>query len=243
MSQSPRGRAANLDRWHTPLPRGPRFLAGVIDFVVLLIPEVIAYELIAAGPVGRWSSYYQAHTKGGLGASLTKFPGVNGAIYHFYIAIEVITAIYLIGMYLGFGATVGKLALGLRITRLDGSRLTPLSAALRSIPFWLPLLVTPISLPLLFFQYVGSPILIISRPDRRALEDLLGGTMVIRRELAGTSLRQLTETGPPAPPPSTPPGARGGHLPGWEPTSGPPQPVAPRPKRSEPDPGDGEEKP
>ncbi len=241
MRKSPRGRAADLDLWRQPpLPRGPRFLAAIIDFLVLLIPEVVAYELIAAGPVNRWATYYQSHPKVGVSGSLAKFPDVNGAVYHFYIAIEVITAIYLIGTYLGLGATVGKLALGLRITRLDGSRLSVRAAVLRSIPFWLPLLVTPISLPLLFFQYVGSPILIISRPDRRALGDLLAGTMVIRKELAGTGLQDLIAQGPPVPPPKTPPPARSGHLPGWEPASQPPAPVSSGSEPPREQPGDGE---
>ncbi len=223
LRQTPDGAdRANSSRGQPPLPRGPRFLAGVIDFFALLIPEVVAYELIAAQEVNRWSTYYQSHPKAGLSASLARYPGVNAAVFHFYIAIEVLTAAYLIASYLVWGATPGKLALGLRITRLDGSPLSVRAAVLRSVPFWLPLLVTPISLPLLFFEYVGSPILIISRPDRRALEDLLAGTMVVRRELAGTPLSQLVA--PPAPrrPQSSPPAPRGRHLPGWEPAAPPP---------------------
>lgn len=223
LRQTPDGADRANSNWgHPPLPRGPRFLAGVIDFFALLIPEVVAYELIAAGEVNRWSAYYQSHPKAGLSASLAKYPDVNATVFHFYISIEVLTAAYLIASYLIWGATPGKLALGLRITRLDGSPLSVRAAVLRSIPFWLPLLVTPISLPLLFFEYVGSPILIISRPDRRALEDLLAGTMVVRRELAGTPLSQLVA--PPAPrrPPSSPPAPRGRHLPGWEPAAPPP---------------------
>ena len=223
LRQTPGGREQASSSWgQPPLPRGPRFLAGVIDFFALLIPEVAAYELIAAGEVNRWSSYYQSHPKAGLSASLAKFPNVNAAVFHFYITIELLTAVYLIASYLLWGATPGKLALGLRITRLDGSPLTIRAAVLRSVPFWLPLLVTPISLPLLFFQYVGSPILIISRPDRRALEDLLGGTMVVRREVAGTPLAQLVAPPSPRRPPSSPPAPTGRHLPGWEPAPAPP---------------------
>ena len=142
LRQTPDGADRANSSWgHPPLPRGTRFLAGMIDFFALLIPEVVAYELITAAQVNRWSAYYQSHPKAGLSASLAKYPNVNAAVFHFYIAIEVLTAAYLIASYLIWGATPGKLALGLRITRLDGSPLSVRAAVLRSVPFWLPLLV------------------------------------------------------------------------------------------------------
>lgn len=222
-----------------PLPRAPRFGAAFIDFLILLIPEVIAYLLIAAGPINRWAVYLQSHPKQGVSGALNHNPGVNAAVYHFYIAIEVITAVYLIATYLALGATVGKMAFGLRIRRVDGQPLTPLNAALRSVPFWLPLLLTPIALPLLFFVYVGGSLLILSRPDRRGIADLLGRSMVVRQQFSGSSLQELVGTRALVAPPREPPrpaSGGGGHLPGWEPDQSPPSPVPSAP----PEPG-GEE--
>ncbi|MHB1525813.1 MAG: RDD family protein [Candidatus Dormibacteria bacterium] len=210
------------------LPTWPRLGAAVIDFVVLLIPEIIAFQLIAGPAMTRALNYYQAHQAQGPSVAVAHAPNYQPALYHFYIAIEAITAAYLIASYLGFSSTLGKLAVGLRVTRVDGRPLRVRDAVLRSLPFWLPLLLVPISVPLLFFQYVGGTILIFTRPDRRGPEDLLGGTMVVAKEFQGRSLTELAQIGPPPRPswPSRqPPPPGGGHLPGWEPVYAPPTPA------------------
>jgi uncharacterized RDD family membrane protein YckC len=67
-----------------------------------------------------------------------------------------------------FGATLGKMAIGARIVRLDGSKLTYGIAAAR----WLCERLSDI---LLFTGYL----FIAFREDKRALHDLLAGTRVI----------------------------------------------------------------
>jgi len=209
------------------LPTWRRLGAAGLDFVVLLIPEIIAFQLIAGPAMSRALNYYQAHVSQGPAAAVAHSPEYQPALDHFYIAIEAITAAYLIATYLGWSATVGKLLFGLRITRVDGRPLRVRDAVLRSVPFWLPLLIVPLAVPLLFFQYVGGTILIFARPDRRGPEDLLGNSMVVAKEFQGQSLQQLMQLKPPAPPPPQPPPPSSGHLPGWEPVYQPPAAALP----------------
>ena len=66
-----------------------------------------------------------------------------------------------------FGATVGKMAIGAKITMLDGSPIGYNRALLR----WLAARLSDI----FFFGYI----LIALRRDKRALHDLLAGTKVV----------------------------------------------------------------
>lgn len=199
------------------LPVWPRFAAAALDFLVLLVPEVIAYQLIAGPTLSQALHYYNSHQKLGLANAVAHTPNYQPAVYHFYIAMEAITAAYLIASYLGFSATLGKLALRLRITRVDGSPLRVRDAVLRSLPFWVPLLLpSPVGVYVFFFQFLGGSILIIFRPDHRGPEDLLGNSMVVARQAQGKSLADAiglarTPTQPRVPPltPPSPTVARG----------------------------------
>ena len=212
MSQLPAPRRAR------PLPVGPRFAAAAIDFILLAIPEAIAYILIAAPQVSRVEAYYQAHPKQGIAAAVAHTPGYATSNLHFFIVAEAVTAAYLIGGYLALSGTVGKRLMGLRITRVDGSPLRVRDAVLRSLPFWVPWLLPAVGLYLNFFEFVGGSILLLFRPDHRAPEDMLGGSIVVWREQEGRSLREIVTSEPRRllPPPYTG-GPGGGHLPGWEP--------------------------
>lgn len=202
------------------LPSWPRLAAGVVDFFVLLIPEIVLFELIAGGAMSKAMTYYNNHPGRGLSSAVAHSPAYESSLYHFYIAIEALTAAYLIICYLRWGATVGKLVIGLRITRYDGNPLTPRDAALRSLPFWLPLLLpSVIGIYIFLAQYVGSTILILIRPDHRGIEDVLGRSIVVYKESEGQPMRDLVSVRPLVRPPLAPPIPRseGGHLPGWEP--------------------------
>lgn len=221
------------------LPSGERLAAAVIDFLVLAVPQVILAVLIAGPQFRRYFTFVSAHAKN---AHLTTNPtfirlahqlGTVG--FRFSIVSEALTAVYLIGMYLGTGATLGKLALGLRITRVDGSSMTIRDAVLRSLVFWVPLLIPVIGLWLWLLQYIGGTLVVLIRPDHRGPEDLLGRTIVVRKESRGRPLQELlgyagTAAVPPSQPP-TPPHGRGGHLPGWGPPADqPPPPSGPEPE-------------
>jgi uncharacterized RDD family membrane protein YckC len=84
------------------------------------------------------------------------------------ILANLVRLTYEVGMNGAFGATVGKMALGLRIVRGDGKRIGYLQALLRSIG-------CRVSEAVFGFGFL----FIIIRPDRRALHDLVAGTQVV----------------------------------------------------------------
>jgi uncharacterized RDD family membrane protein YckC len=82
----------------------------------------------------------------------------------------IVQMIYYVGMNGQFGATVGKLVIGARIVRLDGSRIGFGLAFLR----WLATILSGLT--------CGIGYLIVAfREDKRALHDLIVGTQVIYR--------------------------------------------------------------
>jgi uncharacterized RDD family membrane protein YckC len=211
------------------LPAAERLAAAVVDFGVLAVPQVIVAIAIAGHQFSRYASFVANHSKDTHLATNPTFvklaASVNATIPRFLLVSEAITAVYLIGMYLATGATLGKLVMGLRITRVDGSPMTPRDAVLRSLVFWVPLLIPAIGLWLWLAQYIGGTLVVLFRPDHRGPEDLLGRTIVVRKESQGRSLAELfspARPGTPTFPPPSPPAARGGHLPGWGPADEPP---------------------
>lgn len=205
----------------------------MIDFLVLFVIELIVAIPIAGHQFTRVVNFEKAYT--GSRSALTKNPHFVALAHLFAVQLRYVgivaaalTAIYLIGMYLATGATLGKLALGLRITRVDGRPMTIRDAVLRSIVFWVGNPFLPvIGVWIWLLQYVGGTLVLLFRPDHRGPEDLLGGTMVVRKVDQGRSLADVAGYGPPSVPPSTPPDApvlRGGHLPGWGPVPDQPPP-------------------
>ena len=84
--------------------------------------------------------------------------------------VELVAGVaYTIGFWLVAAATPGKMILGLRIVMADGRRLQPGAALVRYVG-------TYISAILIFIGYL----MIAFRADKRALHDLIAGTMVIR---------------------------------------------------------------
>jgi uncharacterized RDD family membrane protein YckC len=226
------------------LPSGERLAAAVLDFLALAVPQVILGTVILGQRFGRLASFMEAHSKDTHIATNHTYIALSNqasvVLGHFLIAAEAVTAVYLVGMYLGTGATLGKLAMGLRITRVDGSAMTPRDAVLRSLVFWVPLFslvfIPVIGVWLWLVESVWGTLVILLRPDRRAPEDLLGRTIVVRKESQGQSLAELLNyAAPPAPsaqPPSPIPG-RGGHLPGWGPSDEPPPAASARRRKGE----------
>jgi uncharacterized RDD family membrane protein YckC len=88
----------------------------------------------------------------------------------FFLLSHLIRAIYDTLLNGRFGATVGKMALGLRITRLDGSSIGYRLAFAR----WLACRLSELAL------YTGYLVVLV-RHDKRALHDLLAGTKVVFR--------------------------------------------------------------
>ncbi|MGH7643543.1 MAG: RDD family protein [Candidatus Dormibacteria bacterium] len=216
------------------LPSWERLAAAVIDFLVLIVPQLILFTVIAGHRFSKIYSFEVAHRGEGaakLAANSTFIRlghQFTPAFDTFLIVSEALTAAYLIGMYLGTGATLGKLALGLRISRVDGRPMTVRDGVLRSLVFWVPFLIPLVGVWLLLLQYVGGTLVLLIRPDHRGPEDLVAGTFVMRKADQGRSLAEISGVGLQsisAPPPSDSPVVRTGHLPGWGPvTDQPPSP-------------------
>jgi uncharacterized RDD family membrane protein YckC len=217
------------------LPSGERLAAAVIDFLVLAVPQAVLLVVIVltSSQYHQFTVFLEAHSKATNLASNPTFVRLSKHLTtvatEFLYTAEAVTAAYLIFMYIRFGATLGKLALGLRITRVDGSPMTVRNAVLRSTVFWIPLLVPVIGLWIWLVEYMAGTLVVLFRPDHRGPEDLLGHTIVVRKESVGRSLAELLHYAPPLAPPGQPPSpqGRGGHLPGWGPSDAPPPPPGP----------------
>lgn len=144
-----------------------RFGAIVIDLIVIVIAALVLGAV--AGALGANSMVAQLI---GFGISVGYNIYMNGA----------------------FGATLGKMALDMRIVQIDGRRIDYTTAALRYSPFIVfgvisillanpdvaaPGLDTGSILNLLYC--IAAIIVLVSNPMKRTLHDLLAKTVVIRK--------------------------------------------------------------
>jgi uncharacterized RDD family membrane protein YckC len=190
---------------------GRRFLALLIDGVVLLI---------AAAPF--------AETTRSPGYLRIEFPGALSA------APFVLWLAYFVIMEGGVGATLGKLALGLRVVKTDGSKLDWGAAFVRNLsrlvdgfPYVIP--------------YLVGAIAVWSGPTRQRLGDIWAHTVVVERDSVprpGSGWERPMTGSVPAPPPAGAPAPAGGTPPPTPPAIGsdvgpdvppipPPPPVPP----------------
>ncbi len=156
--------AAAADRIAPPAGFWARLGAAVIDFVLLTIVFVVIWTPLA-GP-RHWHIPEVPQTLTDASMQLYRDQLTlwwDKAAFIFY-PIFLLYDVLLNGR---FGATVGKMAIGAKITRLDGSPIGYNRALLR----WLAARLSDI----LFFGYI----LIGLRRDKRGLHDLLAGTKVI----------------------------------------------------------------
>lgn len=101
------------------------------------------------------------------------------------------------------GATLGKLALGIRVLKADGSKLDWGASIVRNIlrivdafPYFIP--------------YLLGAILVWSSPTRQRLGDRAASTVVVRKDSMGApALGDPAASRAQAPPPPPPPGATG----------------------------------
>ena len=136
-----------------------RVVAYVIDSILL---NVIFYLIF--GPAN-----YNFEPPPNVKSFADLVPLLEPLIKQMIISV-IIQLIYYVGMNGQFGATVGKLVIGARIVRLDGSRIGFGLAFLR----WLAAILSGMA--------CGIGYLIVAfRDDKRALHDLLVGTKVIYR--------------------------------------------------------------
>jgi uncharacterized RDD family membrane protein YckC len=155
--------AAAADHALPPAGFWMRLAAFMIDFILLTIIFLAVWTPIA-GP-RHWQIPEPPRTL--TDASLQQYNEqlwMNNILPVFY-AVFLLYSVLLNGR---FGATVGKMAIGAKITRPDGSPIGYSRALLR----WLAARLSD------FFFFSGY-LLIALRGDKRALHDLLAGTKVV----------------------------------------------------------------
>lgn len=134
---------------------GFRFLALLIDAVVVAIATCPLTIVAIAASDGDSTSF------NGTGAA------INGLNF-------VISTAYYVIMETTRGATVGKMALGLKVVKLDGSRPDWGASIVRNLLRIVDVL--PVFLP-----YLVGAILVWTSPRRQRLGDRVANTMVVRK--------------------------------------------------------------
>ena len=132
---------------------------------------------------------------------------VFGGLFVYYTALEA-----------AFGASVGKLALRLRVTALDGSRPSGAAVLVRNL----------VRLPEAWLLYLPAALSCSISPRRQRLGDHAARTVVVRRGAApavrfsgSTTWTPLTPGGTPPPPPVPPAAAPAAAAPDLPVTAGP----------------------
>ncbi len=159
---------------------GRRFLAYLIDFIIL--------GLVTA-PFGSYEF------EGGTASY--RVVGVP------FLLQQLVWIAYFVILEATVGATLGKLALGIRVRRADGSKLDWGASIVRNIlrivdafPYFIP--------------YLLGAILVWRSPTRQRLGDRAASTIVVRKDGVGPpALEGPAGTGAQVPPPPPPPGAAG----------------------------------
>jgi uncharacterized RDD family membrane protein YckC len=158
--------------WMVDAGRGDRFLASLIDGVV---PTVVIAAIVAAVAIPAYESYKQAHVPGidppplGSGHHMTAAWAWLGGFALLGYFIYSATLVYL------YGQTFGKRAMGIRVVRMDGSRV----AFSRFIFLrWLPVAILS-AIPFVGWIVQLADPLLIFRESRQCLHDDFANTRVV----------------------------------------------------------------
>ena len=143
-----------------------RLGAYIIDRIFLSFVATFIWDVIAG--MMQWKMAPPPDNMMTIQDVLAYLHSLGPLLYYQMLVLMACGLIYEVIFNGTFGATLGKMAIGARIVRLDGSRLTYGIAATR----WLCERLSDI---LLFAGYL----FIAFREDKRALHDLLAGTRVI----------------------------------------------------------------
>jgi uncharacterized RDD family membrane protein YckC len=143
-----------------------RLGAYIIDRIFLSFVGTFVWSFVAA--IMHWKNVPPPDNMQTLQDVLDYLHSLGPVLAYQMLVISACGFVYEVIFNGTFGATLGKMAIGARIVRLDGSRLTYGIAAAR----WL---CERLSDMLLFTGYL----FIAFREDKRALHDLLAGTRVI----------------------------------------------------------------
>jgi uncharacterized RDD family membrane protein YckC len=157
--------AAAADRALPPAGFWVRLAAYMIDHVLLVIMFLAVWSPIAGPRHWQIPDLPQTLTDASMHQYLEQFSLWRDKALPVFYPIFLLYDVLLNGR---FGATLGKMAIGAKITRLDGSPIGYNRALLR----WLASRLSE-------FLFFSGYLLIGLRDDKRALHDLLAGTKVV----------------------------------------------------------------
>jgi uncharacterized RDD family membrane protein YckC len=141
---------------------GRRFVALIIDGIIFVwVSVIIGVVFPSSGVMTTQGDFASKVAHMGLGTALQ----------------IIIPFVYFIVMEAMLGATVGKMALGIRVVKLDGSPISWWDSIVRNL--WRILDLLPGIIP-----YLLGALLILTSPTRQRLGDRLAQTVVVRRRSA-----------------------------------------------------------
>ena len=151
---------------------GIRWVAHIIDFIILYIVNwIVLTPILAAVGFGVASANdfdFESMTEGDMIAS---FMALMGALIAGSIVLYIIRVLY--GAFMESSklqGTIGKLAVGIKVTGTDGSRLTFVKALLRHIG-------KIISGFIIFIGYIMAAF----TEKKQALHDMIAGSVVVKK--------------------------------------------------------------
>jgi uncharacterized RDD family membrane protein YckC len=141
---------------------GWRLVAALIDSVVVGGLFIVVLAVASAAGAFDLNAYR------GVSPLEIDVPGWT------YITLYGLLFIYYAAFELSRGATPGKMALGMRVTSLDGGEPSTGAVVLRNL----------VRIPEAIFYYVPAGVSCLVSSRRQRLGDLVAGTVVVRRETA-----------------------------------------------------------
>lgn len=171
-------------------PVWQRFAAQTIDWtIIFLVSAIVLWSQLSVvvHEVQAFMLRYPDHASPAADAALTRIlssASYQHAATYWFLGMFGIALAYYWVQHAAWGATVGKLALGMRVVRADRSRLGVLGAGIRAVAFLAGPAILFFGYPLNFVGAIlwaadaGLPLL-----DSRAqsLHDKLAGTIVVRQ--------------------------------------------------------------
>ena len=157
--------AAALESGLEPVGFWPRLGAYIIDGVLLY-----AVFYLVWGTIAKLMNWQEPDLRQIKLTTMADLMPIFELLLRQSLVGYITRMIYVVGLTGSFGATVGKLVIGARIVRLDGS---PIGYGFAFLRFLGTLLSD-------WICYIGY-LLVAFREDKRALHDLLVGTQVIYR--------------------------------------------------------------
>lgn len=151
---------------------GIRWVAQIIDFIILyIINWIVITPILAAVGFGVASANNFDFASMSEGDMIAAFTALMGALVAGSIALYIIRVVYGAVMESSkFQATIGKLAVGIKVTGTDGSRLTFVKALLRHIG-------KIVSGFIIFIGYIMAAF----TEKKQALHDMIASSIVVKK--------------------------------------------------------------